>query len=150
MTFGNVSASGITFPATQSASGNANTLDDYEEGTWTPTVNRTDGAWAGTYTTQTGVYRKIGSFVWLYGFITINTISNASGGTNIIQGFPFTPSGYTGVGSVSLTSALTSNAKAIRANDSGGFRFVASGGSEIAENWVAGGTIEFSIGYYVT
>jgi hypothetical protein len=29
------SGSGITFPATQSASTNANTLDDYEEGTWT-------------------------------------------------------------------------------------------------------------------
>ena len=32
------SGTGITFPATQSASSNANTLDDYEEGTWTPTV----------------------------------------------------------------------------------------------------------------
>ena len=30
--------SGITFPATQSASTNANTLDDYEEGTWTPVL----------------------------------------------------------------------------------------------------------------
>lgn len=28
----------IVFPATQNASSNANTLDDYEEGTWTPTV----------------------------------------------------------------------------------------------------------------
>jgi hypothetical protein len=32
------SGSGISFPATQSASTNANTLDDYEEGTWTPTI----------------------------------------------------------------------------------------------------------------
>ena len=30
------SGTGITFPATQSASSDANTLDDYEEGTWTP------------------------------------------------------------------------------------------------------------------
>lgn len=30
------SGAGITFPATQSASTDANTLDDYEEGTWTP------------------------------------------------------------------------------------------------------------------
>jgi len=37
---GNTSATGtgITFPATQSASSDANTLDDYEEGTWTPTL----------------------------------------------------------------------------------------------------------------
>jgi len=32
------SGAGITFPATQSASTDANTLDDYEEGTWTPVV----------------------------------------------------------------------------------------------------------------
>ena len=32
------SGAGITFPATQSASTDANTLDDYEEGTFTPTV----------------------------------------------------------------------------------------------------------------
>jgi hypothetical protein len=32
------SGSGISFPATQSASSDANTLDDYEEGTWTPSV----------------------------------------------------------------------------------------------------------------
>ena len=37
------SGAGITFPATQSASTDANTLDDYEEGTWTPTVNSTGG-----------------------------------------------------------------------------------------------------------
>jgi hypothetical protein len=30
------SLNGITFPATQVASADANTLDDYEEGTWTP------------------------------------------------------------------------------------------------------------------
>ncbi len=37
------SGTGITFPATQSASSDANTLDDYEEGTWTPS----DGSGAG-------------------------------------------------------------------------------------------------------
>lgn len=34
------SGMGIKFPATQSASSDANTLDDYEEGTWTPTLTR--------------------------------------------------------------------------------------------------------------
>ena len=42
------SGSGITFPATASASSNANTLDDYEEGTWTPTLGGT-----ATYNFQT-------------------------------------------------------------------------------------------------
>jgi hypothetical protein len=49
--------SGITFPATQSASTNANTLDDYEEGTWTPTYN------SGTIVGATGTYTKIGRLV---------------------------------------------------------------------------------------
>ena len=39
---------GITFPATQSASTDANTLDDYEEGTWTPTFNNITGSPTGT------------------------------------------------------------------------------------------------------
>ena len=38
------SGAGITFPATQSASTDANTLDDYEEGTWTPTIAASSGS----------------------------------------------------------------------------------------------------------
>jgi hypothetical protein len=38
------SGAGITFPATQSASSDANTLDDYEEGTFTPVVSASGGA----------------------------------------------------------------------------------------------------------
>jgi len=68
--------------------GSANLLDDYEEGTWTPTVR--GAATAGTYTLS-GVsarYVKIGSQVTLwakFGF------SAASGGTNYAQilGLPF-------------------------------------------------------------
>jgi len=33
------SGAGITFPATQSASTDANTLDDYEEGNWDTDIN---------------------------------------------------------------------------------------------------------------
>jgi hypothetical protein len=54
------SGAGITFPATQSASSNANTLDDYEEGTWTPTI-----VGVSTYSTQRGTYIKIGRFVFI-------------------------------------------------------------------------------------
>jgi len=51
---------GITFPATQSASSNANTLDDYEEGTYTPVIDQFTVS--GT-TTLTGSYTKIGNLV---------------------------------------------------------------------------------------
>ena len=55
------SGSGITFPATQSASSDANTLDDYEEGTYTVT---TVGFTVSGTTTLTGTYTKIGRLVF--------------------------------------------------------------------------------------
>ena len=76
---------GITFPATQSASSNANTLDDYEEGTWTPSVGGT-----ATYTTQAGTYTKIGRLVHVRFILTINVIG--TGSQLVISGLPFTES----------------------------------------------------------
>jgi hypothetical protein len=52
---------GITFPASQVASGDANTLDDYEEGTWTP--NQGSGLTIGGTFTSSGIYTKIGNLV---------------------------------------------------------------------------------------
>ena len=55
----------IQFPATQSPSADANTLDDYEEGTWTPTITfATPGNLSVAYTTQSGSYTKIGRMVF--------------------------------------------------------------------------------------
>lgn len=55
--------SGITFPATQVAATDVNTLDDYEEGTFTPTIVGGTTAGVGTYTNQDGKYTKIGNIV---------------------------------------------------------------------------------------
>ncbi len=81
---------GITFPATQSASSNANTLDDYEEGTFTPTVTLGGGSTGITYSRQEGNYTKIGDTVRI--FIVIN-LSNKGSSTGVIniQPLPFTP-----------------------------------------------------------
>jgi hypothetical protein len=84
------SGAGITFPATASASSDANTLDDYEEGTWTPTYVSTGATF--TYGATTGgTYTKIGNRVFISGFLIT---SSASGGTaaNTVQigGLPFT------------------------------------------------------------
>jgi len=76
---------GITFPATQVASSNANTLDDYEEGTWTPTHGSGSGI---TYGTQTGTYVKIGQLVYVTGYIGLTSKGSASG-TVTVSGFPF-------------------------------------------------------------
>jgi len=79
---------GIAFPATQSASTNANTLDDYEEGTWTPTL--VIGFTAVGATTLTGVYTKIGNIVFVRGSIQAATSLTSAGGNTRIAGMPFT------------------------------------------------------------
>ena len=85
------SGAGITFPATQSASSNANTLDDYEEGTWTPSMGGT-----ATYSVQSGTYVKIGRFVYIQGLISVTLIG--TGSATRISGLPFTVSSAAGDG----------------------------------------------------
>jgi len=78
------SGTGVTFPATQNASSDANTLDDYEEGTWTPTD--TSGA-SLSFTIQSATYVKVGQAVFVYMFIYYPT--TASTATAKIGGLPF-------------------------------------------------------------
>jgi hypothetical protein len=80
------SGAGITFPATQSASSDANTLDDYEEGTWTPSFTLDSGS--ATATSASGSYVKIGRQVSVTVFITFSVPSAAN--VNDITGLPFT------------------------------------------------------------
>ena len=74
----------IKFPATQNASANANTLDDYKEGTWTPIDN--SGA-SLSFTIQSATYTKIGRFVSAAQFTSYP--ATASGATANIAGLPF-------------------------------------------------------------
>ena len=88
---------GITFPATQSASSDANTLDDYEEGTWTPAFTPNAGAFGSiTYFTQIGNYQKIGNTVsvQMYLYLTGFSIGTATG-TLFLTGLPFTAASST-------------------------------------------------------
>jgi hypothetical protein len=86
---------GLTFPATQVASSDPNTLDDYEEGTWTPSVTNMTTTGSPAYG---GRYRKIGSQVTIWFFTTtaggVATYAATSNSTSV-AGLPFT-SGYDG------------------------------------------------------
>ena len=82
------SGSGITFPATQSASTDANTLDDYEEGSWTAGWTNNNGN--SSISTQTCTYTKIGRVVTL--MININIAVGTSTVWGNLTGIPFTPS----------------------------------------------------------
>jgi hypothetical protein len=90
------SGAGITFPATQSASSDANTLDDYEEGTWTPSVGGT-----ATYTAQAGRYTKIGNIVYIQG--QINILLLLTGSASTLSGLPFTAASSTSEGGFNVT-----------------------------------------------
>lgn len=78
----NLTSGQIAFPATQNTSSSANVLDDYEEGTWTPSLGGTT-----TYTTQEGTYTKIGPIVFIRARIVVNSIG--TGSTFQIGGLPF-------------------------------------------------------------
>lgn len=85
---------GITFPADQSASSDANTLDDYEEGIWTPGFRdyTFDVNSSFTYTSRSGTYTKIGRVVTCYFTATIATVTAGNGQAFGLDGLPFTPS----------------------------------------------------------
>lgn len=79
----------LIFPATQNPSSGANTLDDYEENTWTPTITGSTSATGQAYTTQAGRYVKIGKLVLIHGRVTLSTLGTITGNV-LIGGLPFT------------------------------------------------------------
>lgn len=89
------SGAGITFPATQAASTDPNTLDDYEEGTWSPTITASTGTIT-TLGTVLGNYTKIGRKVTASVTVAITTNGSAAG--HIIATLPFTAGSVTCVG----------------------------------------------------
>ena len=83
---------GIKFPATQVASTDANTLDDYEEGTFTPVIR--GSTTAGTYELNTsfddGFYQKVGRVVTVRVVVALAGSITAGGtGDYVISGLPF-------------------------------------------------------------
>lgn len=147
--------SGITFPATVVESTDANTLDDYEEGTWTPQLKPDGvfGAWPTS--TNTGKYIKIGKQVFVECIITWTAKTNA-GNYIFLTGFPFAPSATTPYNYVTVFEAA-SNApyamqisadpygKFIRSNALGAFGPLI--GTELGN---ATGSLQFGITYNIS
>ncbi len=84
------SGTGIAFPATQNGSANANTLDDYEEGSWTPSVQFGGGSTGVTYTYRTGTYVKIGRQVTVWVTFYLSNKGSSTGDFSI-GGLPYQP-----------------------------------------------------------
>ena len=96
-------SSGITFPATAVAASDVNTLDDYEEGTWTPAQGGGLTV-AGTFVSS-GTYTKIGRQLFISGQMSAASIAVAAGGI-ISTNLPFSTTGYGagGFGDYTLTN----------------------------------------------
>ena len=75
----------IVFPGTNVVSTSANTLDDYEEGAWTPACPNV------TVAGSEGKYTKVGRLVTVTGYLNGTNLSSLSGSVEMrITGFPFT------------------------------------------------------------
>jgi hypothetical protein len=113
------SGAGITFPATQSASTDANTLDDYEEGTWTPVLKDNSGNTA-TMSVQQGFYTKIGNIVNVWWQVEWTNKAALVGVYPIITGLPFTSrtntGGYGYFGACVLSSSASNIVGSLEAN----------------------------------
>ena len=84
---------GLTFNGDTAA---ANALDDYEEGTWTPTVNS-----SGTISINTSrtTYTKIGRMVMCKAFVDVTSVTS---GDFELAGLPFTPLHNTAGGEIMI------------------------------------------------
>lgn len=94
-----ISAAGagqIKFPATQNASADANTLDDYEEGGWT--VTATSAAGSITSYTATGAYTKVGRMVSVQARVIVTDAGTGTGA--LVVSLPFVPSAQRSAGSL--------------------------------------------------
>ena len=86
---------GINFSATSDASGSSSeVLDDYEEGSWTPTLSTTGGSGVGT-ASSAGQYTKIGRQVIVHFQFTLSSSSGGSGSL-LITNLPFTVAANSG------------------------------------------------------
>lgn len=82
----------IQFPASQSASSDANALDDYEEGNWTPVIAfATAGDSNIAHSSQVGRYTKIGRLVVVSFTAVTSTFTHSTASGNLqVTGLPFT------------------------------------------------------------
>ena len=144
----NLTGGQIKFPATQNPSADVNTLDDYEEGTWTPSLGGTANI-AGS----TGYYTKIGRVVFIQGLVVVTTIG--TGSTTRITGLPFNSAvGYSGFNiaySLGIATAVVSfEAPTTGSNFIDIYSRTAAASSSSANAIFGNGTQIYFSGFYMT
>lgn len=141
-----ISAAGagqIKFPATQNPSSDANTMDDYEEGTWTPV----DASGAGlTFSNAAGNYRKIGGMAVCVG--RCDYPATASGAGAIVGGLPFMSNAGANNYGVTTYSTATTALRCAADNGVAQLRFYDSAGSPLTNLALSGAVNIFEVGLF--
>ena len=120
--------------------GSANKLDDYEEGTWTPTIV------GGTVVNNNrSSYVKIGKLVTLYTYLSFTTPNNSS--AFFMKGLPFTATNVTGYyasgNSIAYSGTLNTtdlSAPLISPSDEIYFHFLSGSPSQVLNSFFTGAT----------
>ena len=87
-----IAGSGVAIGGT----GSANTLDDYEEGTWTPSLSYQNQTGVSlSYNFQVGIYTKIGNVVHVRFSISVDITGSPVNDNILIAGLPFTSQNVT-------------------------------------------------------
>jgi len=149
-----LSTGGITFNGDTAT---ANALDDYEEGTFTPTLTDTSGVAVVSPAYSNGNYVKIGNTVTVTYYSSSLSISNSGNSTATIANMPFTcwnSTGHYPVASFTHTTCFSTSAGSAATNIQNGFMGTNTATlyatNETATNnarWSTGGYLMFSITY---
>ena len=143
---------GLTFPATQVASSDANCLDDYVESTFSPTIVGSTTAGTATYSLQTGRATKVGRLV-TFSLRVIYTVGLGTGNLRI-GGLPFTAGVSSNFSIVAENIALTAGNYPVAAISSGNTyigidQLPTGGGAASAVPYDVAGDIQISGSYIV-
>jgi len=80
---------GIDFSASEGSGASSSVLDDFEVGTWTPTLTNSGSSPSVTYNARTGEYVKIGNLVHISCHMSLTAYTAGSGNARI-SGLPYT------------------------------------------------------------
>jgi len=143
---------GVVF-GTTGGSVSSKTLDDYEEGTWTPSFGGTGVNPSVSFsTTGPAEYVKVGTVVTA-SMAFFGDITAAGSGAASIQGLPFQAKGSRGVASINYNSATANPTTGVSGyiEDNAIICYLHQGGSTTGESWAAGTSqrLFFSITYIV-
>lgn len=136
--FSAAGAGQIKFPAAQNASADANTLDDYEEGMWTPAQGA--GLTVFGAFTSSGMYVKVGQLVKLHGVVN-GAVSVAVAANGLItNNLPFTTKTASSIATGTALNAAGTVTSVV---------YAGSGGTNLAATTAIAATtnIFFSISY---